>query len=234
MGNPEKFAAVEDNFIHIHGALVRDLARIVEGGERLFFDSFPRFARILSAHTELEEELFFPALEERAPGATVTTEVPHREIEDDLAQLVGWSEGMDVPDFSRVQARLAGFQRDLECHLIEERRVVMPAMMENFSAEELWALDGRIMEFCSPEFMEEMMPWWFTHMGLEGRVAVGRNMVAGIDPAFVPVLSGWISNGLDTDEWLELIARVPQLATGSICIPVQVARESLDLGAAGK
>ena len=39
MYNPEKFAAVEDNFIHIHGALVRDLGRIVKGDEDLF--AFP-------------------------------------------------------------------------------------------------------------------------------------------------------------------------------------------------
>jgi len=221
--NPEKFAAVEDNFIHIHGALVRDLGRIVKGDESLFFGSFPRFSRILEAHTQLEEELFFPALEARAPGSTLSTEVPHREIEDHLAQLVEWSEPGPGPDFAKVKERLILFQRELECHLVEERRVVMPAMMENFSAEELWALDGRIMEFCSPEFMEEMMPWWFVHMDLEGRVAVGGNMVASVDAGFVPVLAQWISDGLEAGAWLELVARVPGLGAGSTRIEVAVA-----------
>jgi len=221
--NPEKFAAVEDNFIHIHGALVRDLGRIVKGDEGLFFGSFPRFSRILAAHTQLEEELFFPALEARAPGSTLSTEVPHREIEDHLAQLVEWSEAGPGSDFAKVKERLILFQRELECHLVEERRVVMPAMMENFSAEELWALDGRIMEFCSPEFMEEMMPWWFVHMDLEGRVAVGGNMVASVDAGFVPVLAQWISDGLEAGAWLELVARVPGLGAGSTRIEVAVA-----------
>ena len=223
MYNPEKFAAVEDNFIHIHGALVRDLGRIVKGDEGLFFGSFPRFSRILEAHTQLEEELFFPALEARAPGSTLSTEVPHREIEDHLAQLVEWSEAGPGPDFAKVKERLILFQRELECHLVEERRVVMPAMMENFSAEELWALDGRIMEFCSPEFREAMMPWWFVHMDLEGRVAVGGNMVASVDAGFVPVLAQWISDGLEAGAWLELVARVPGLGAGSTRIEVAVA-----------
>ena len=223
MYNPEKFAAVEDNFIHIHGALVRDLGRIVKGDEDLFFGSFPRFSRILEAHTQLEEELFFPALEARAPGSTLSTEVPHREIEDHLAQLVEWSEAGPGPDFAKVKERLILFQRELECHLVEERRVVMPAMMENFSAEELWALDGRIMEFCSPEFMEEMMPWWFVHMDLDGRVAVGGNMVASVDAGFVPVLAQWISDGLEAGAWLELVARVPGLGAGSTRLEVAVA-----------
>jgi len=208
---PEKFAAVEDNFIHIHGALVRNLEAIVDGGPGSFFEAFPRFARILEAHTRLEEELFFPALEERAPGATAITDVAHQEIEEHLAQLLSWAERTEVPDFPVIRERLLGFQRELEIHLIEERRIVMPAMMDNFSAEELWALDARIMEFCPPEFMAEMMPWWFEHMDIEGRVAVARNMVAGVDPQFVPVLAQWIAEGIDAAAWNELLDRVPDL-----------------------
>ena len=232
MHDPEKFAAVEDNFIHIHGALLKDLARIIDGGVPLFLESFGRFARILAVHTYLEEELFFPALEERAPGSSSSTEAPHREIEEHLVQLAAWAEGIDAPSPATVRERLIRFQRELEGHLIEETRVVMPAMMENFSAEELWALDGRIMEFCSPEFMQEMMPWWFIHMDLEGRVAVAGNMVTGVDPNFVPVLAQWIATGLDANGWQELVARVPALgeAHGQIVLEIQVtdARVSAD------
>lgn len=211
MYDAERFAAVEDNFIHIHGALLRDLEGIVEAGHRGFQESFPRFARILEAHTLLEEKLFFPALEEREPGASQIADAAHREIEEHLAQLVRWAGTPGAPDFPQVAEKLECFRRELEIHLVEERRVVMPAMMENFSAEELWALDGRIMEFCSPEFMQEMMPWWFIHMDLEGRVAVARNMIAGVDPGFVPVLAGWIAEGLAPDAWHQLLERVPGL-----------------------
>jgi hemerythrin superfamily protein len=223
MYNEEKFAAVEDNFIHIHGALLTDLGRIVDGEKHVFFESFPRFARILSKHTEIEDRLFFPALEKRAPGATRIVDLPHKEIEDHLAKLLTWSRGIDYPGQCQVRERLMCFERELETHLLEERRVVMPAMMENFSAAELWALDGRIMEFCSPEFMQEMMPWWFIHMDLAGRVAVAQNMLGGVDPDFVPVLCQWISDGLDTEAWLELLTRVPALAQGPTRVEVQVA-----------
>ncbi|MCS5637484.1 MAG: hemerythrin domain-containing protein [Myxococcota bacterium] len=211
MHDAEKFAAVEDNFIHIHGALLHDLQGIVEAGSRGFQESFPRFARILEAHTLLEDKLFFPALEEREPGASQIADGAHQEIEEHLAQLVGWVDAPLAPSFPRVAEKLDCFRRELEIHLVDERRVVMPAMMENFSADELWALDGRIMEFCSPEFMQEMMPWWFIHMDLEGRVAVAGNMIAGVDPGFVPVLAGWIEEGLDPDAWHQLLDRVPGL-----------------------
>ena len=232
MYDPEKFAAVQDNFIHIHGALLRDLARIIDGGLSVFLESFGRFARILTVHTQLEEELFFPALEARAPGSSSSTEAPHRELEEQLVQFAAWAEGIDTPSPATVRERLIRFQQELEAHLIEEMRVVMPAMMRNFSAEELWALDGRIMEFCSPEFMQEMMPWWFIHMDLEGRVAVAGNMVTGVDPNFVPVLAQWIAGGLDLDAWQELVARVPALgeAQGQAVLEIQVtdARDSAD------
>ena len=78
MYDPEKYAAVADNFVYVHRALRRDLARIIEGGRELFESDFPRFARILAKHTELEDVLFFPALEERvgagrhSPGTSDT------------------------------------------------------------------------------------------------------------------------------------------------------------------
>ena len=116
MYNPEKFNAVADNFFHIHGALIRDLAGIIDGGEPFFFESFPRFSRILAAHTQLEEELFFPALEERAPGSSSSTEAPHRELEEQLVQFAAWAEGIDTPSPATVRERLIRFQQELEAH----------------------------------------------------------------------------------------------------------------------
>ncbi|MAW77937.1 MAG: hypothetical protein CMJ95_11215, partial [Planctomycetes bacterium] len=68
MHDPDKYAAVADNFVYVHRALRRDLARIIAGGEPLFASDFARFARILEKHSELEDVLFFPPLEQRAPG----------------------------------------------------------------------------------------------------------------------------------------------------------------------
>ena len=73
------------------------------------------------------------------------------------------------------------------------------------------------------EFMQEMMPWWFIHMDLEGRVAVAGNMVTGVDADFVPVLAQWIAGGLDPDAWQQLIAHVPALDPGSASIQVKMA-----------
>ena len=50
MVDPDKYAAVADNFVYVHRALRRDLERIIAGGEELFATDFPRFARILEKH----------------------------------------------------------------------------------------------------------------------------------------------------------------------------------------
>jgi len=206
MFDQEKYAAVADNFVYVHRALRRDLARIIAGGPSLFESDFPRFARILAKHTELEEVLFFPALEERSPGATAMTSDPHSEIEALVETLV--EEGAN----EETSERLASLQQRLEAHLREEEEVVMPAMMEHFEAAELWAQDARIMEFCSPEFMQEMLPWWFTHIDAEDRVCVAQNMTLGVPPEVLPVLSQWISSGLPESEWGALVETVPALA----------------------
>ena len=87
----------------------------------------------------------------------------------------------------------------------------MPAMMDHFEAAEIWALDGRIMEFCSPEFMQEMLPWWFEHIDVEDRVCVAQNMAVGVPEDFLPVLCQWIAAGLAESEWAELTEKVPAL-----------------------
>ena len=206
MHDQEKFAAVAANFIYVHRALRRDLARIIAGGPELFVSDFPRFARILAKHTELEDVLFFPALEERAPGSTAMTSDPHRKIEALAEALVADGGEGDI------SARLEALQAQLEAHLAEEEEVVMPAMMEHFEAAEIWALDGRIMEFCPPEFMQEMLPWWFTHIDAEDRVAVAQNMAVGVPPEVLPVLAQLISAGLAENDWEELVESVPALA----------------------
>ncbi len=208
MYDPEKYAAVADNFIYVHRALRRDLSRIIEGGSELFESDFPRFARILAKHTELEDVLFFPALEERAPGSTAMTTDPHQEIEALADALVADDSGDDPAE------RLRALQELLEAHLREEEELVMPAMMEHFEAAEIWALDGRIMEFCPPEFMQEMLPWWFTHIDAADRVAVAENMAVGVPPEVLSMLGQLISAGLAEGDWEELIEHVPALAAG--------------------
>ena len=208
MYDPEKYAAVADNFIYVHRALRRDLSRIIEGGSELFESDFPRFARILAKHTELEDVLFFPALEERAPGSTAMTTDPHQEIEALADALVADDSGDDPAE------RLRALQELLEAHLREEEELVTPAMMEHFEAAEIWALDGRIMEFCPPEFMQEMLPWWFTHIDAADRVAVAENMAVGVPPEVLSMLGQLISAGLAEGDWEELIEHVPALAAG--------------------
>jgi len=212
MADDARFDAVADNFIYIHRALSHDLAGILQGGAECFLRDFPRFARILDKHSELEERLFFPALEARAPGATAVTVDPHREIEEHLRELEKFvSEPAGELSGNRLRASLATLQERLEAHLAEEQRIVMPEMMRHFSAEELWALDARIMEFCSPEFMQEMMPWWFLHMEAEDRAAVARNMLGGVDAELLPVLCQWIAEGLGEEAWQQLVEGVPAL-----------------------
>ena len=204
MVDQEKYAAVADNFIYVHRALRRDLERIIAGGESLFVSDFPRFARILEKHSEVEDALFFPALEERAPGTTGSSIDQHKEIEELVRSLAGGNS-------SDIQGELVRLQSLLLSHLDDEEEKIMPAMMEHFEAAEIWALDGRIMEFCSPEFLQEMLPWWFTYIDAADRVCVAQNMTVGVPPEVLPMLCQWIAAGLDENEWNDLVDKVPAL-----------------------
>ena len=62
------------------------------------------------------------------------------------------------------------------------------------------------------EFMQEMLPWWFTHIDAADRVCVANNMTVGVPPEALPMLCQWIAAGLDESEWNQLVAQVPALA----------------------
>ena len=203
--DPEKYAAVADNFVYVHRALRRDLDRIIDGGGELFQSDFPRFARILEKHSELEDQLFFPALEERAPGITRESDDQHQQVETLVADLA-------TGKCNDTAKSLFQLRELLHSHLEEEEQKVMPAMMDHFEAAEIWALDGRIMDFCSPEFMQEMLPWWFKNIDAVDRVCVAQNMSVGVPSEVLPVLSLWIAEGVKDQDWADLVAKVPELA----------------------
>lgn len=204
----EKFAAVADNFVYVHRALRRDLDRIVAEGPEVFQSDFPRFARILEKHSELEDDLFFAALEERAPGVTGDSTQQHEQIEA-LVETLSSGKSTDVP------GELAQLREQLFQHLEDEENKIMPAMMDHFEASEIWALDAKIMEFCSPEFMQEMLPWWFSNLTPEDRVCVAQNMSVGVPSEILPVISLWIAEGVKDQDWADLVARVPELVSAT-------------------
>jgi hypothetical protein len=71
------------------------------------------------------------------------------------------------------------------------------------------------MEFCPPDFMQEMLPWWFTHIDADDRVAVAENMAVGVPPEVLSVLAQLISAGLSEGDWEELVEQVPALSSSA-------------------
>ncbi|MGH7697184.1 MAG: hemerythrin domain-containing protein [Candidatus Dormibacteria bacterium] len=114
-----------------------------------YFDNLLRF---LDAHHGGEDALLWPVLSRRCPEAAELLERMEGEHQAiDRARhtagdhLQGWTQSAD-PEFGRDLAQsLRDLRRELEAHLGEEEREILPLASKNVSPEEWGALPGHAM-----------------------------------------------------------------------------------------
>ena len=102
---------------------------------------FARLKTELEAHTQLEEQIFYPALKEEEETRDITLEgiEEHRVVKALLKEM----EGMQV-DSEQWTAKLAVLKENVEHHVEEEEGEMFPKARKALPKEKLEALGGRI------------------------------------------------------------------------------------------
>jgi len=102
---------------------------------------FARLKTELEAHTQLEEQIFYPALKEEEETRDITLESieEHRVVKALLKEM----EGMQV-DSEQWTAKLAVLKENVEHHVEEEEGEMFPKARKALPKEKLEALGARI------------------------------------------------------------------------------------------
>ena len=102
---------------------------------------FARLKTELEAHTQLEEQIFYPALKEEEETRDITLESieEHRVVKALLKEM----EGMQV-DSEQWTAKLAVLKENVEHHVEEEEGEMFPKARKALPKEKLEALGGRL------------------------------------------------------------------------------------------
>ena len=118
-------------FVGVHLGLraeVATLIRAVDDGDLVLADRRARLLeRVLGHHHHAEDNVLFPALQARQPGAEISTaelEAQHVQLDVALAALVD-----DVTTIEDVRTLV-------ERHLADEERLVLPVWLSSFTADE--------------------------------------------------------------------------------------------------
>jgi Hemerythrin HHE cation binding domain len=155
----------DDFFTLIHKGQRRDLfaatvrAGTLDWNDRSDVDAFERhwieIHRMLVAHAHQEETHFFPLLSAPTSELIDAELAMHEDLDRalaELSQLVGAAAADPTPDAGlRVYRRLTEFVASYLLHQLEEETVVMPAIWEHCTDEEIEAARSRFVTGQAPE-----------------------------------------------------------------------------------
>jgi hypothetical protein len=155
----------DDFFTLIHKGQRRELfAAIVKAGtldwnDRSDAAAFERYwieiHRMLVAHAKQEETHFFPLLFERTSEIIDAEHAVHADLDralTELSQLVGSTAAAPTPEAGLfVYRRLTEFVASYLLHQLEEETIVMPAIWQHCTDEEIEAARSRFVAGQAPE-----------------------------------------------------------------------------------
>eukprot|EP00931_Biecheleriopsis_adriatica_P030430 TRINITY_DN1793_c0_g1_i1.p1 TRINITY_DN1793_c0_g1~~TRINITY_DN1793_c0_g1_i1.p1 ORF type:complete len:250 (-),score=74.64 TRINITY_DN1793_c0_g1_i1:124-873(-) len=196
--------AVEDNYVFIHNAFRNHLEYILSlptSQPTSIAAELEKWWSILQVHTRVEDELFMPALEGRGYKVPQFIHDGHTNLEAAVSKA---QKLVTSGSPEEVQKALQEIKKTLMQHLEEEEENIMPAMLDKFTFDELWALDSLIINpklgYCDQDMLMKITFWWFGNItSAEGWALMKNFGAAG-------------SNGkLPRAAWESLVALIPVL-----------------------
>lgn len=100
--------------------LLRDLAETTDGETRRREELRDRLLRELEIHTQIEDELFYPAVRDVSPLLSIA-HAEHRQIDDQLATVM-----RTAPDDPEFVAEVRMLEKTLRHHTMEEEQRMFP------------------------------------------------------------------------------------------------------------
>jgi len=191
--------AVVGNYVFIHNAFRNHLDYIIllQSQESTKTKAeLEKWVQILKAHSSVEDDLFMPCLESRGYQVPEFIHEGHRRCEEASAKAVEKTPG---PEAKRA---LLDLKEALMQHLEEEEHNIMPAMVDKFTTEELWALDSLIinMGYVDNDLLMKITFWWFGNITSSEGWSLMKNFgVAGK------------SGKLTRSHWQKLQSQIPAL-----------------------
>ncbi len=113
------------------------------GGDPNFTETFNRLNEMLRLHSQIEEEVLYPVMEEFEETADLikASYEDHHQLDQTLTRLS--SKAPNQEEFQEILAELRG---DLENHIEEEEETLFPQVEELLEANQLDEMGRRIQE----------------------------------------------------------------------------------------
>jgi hypothetical protein len=97
-------------------------------------------------------------------------------------------------------------------HVKKEEEIVVPLVMKHFTSDEQKSMIQSAVGGYTPEQLMKTFPWIVKAQTPEDRVTfIFDDLMSLMPPDVFGAVTGWIREGIPTDDWQDIVRRAPQL-----------------------
>jgi hemerythrin-like domain-containing protein len=216
---------------YIHDAILREVAELEEVARQLnrddaeeiaaFGDRMSWFGTLVHKHEETEEEVLFPALNERIQFVAETYFYDHDDFDEHvLADINTALAALGIADGNgarkegahRLWRESVALNEHMRLHISKENELLIPHLEAEFDLAEQAELAGAMAGMVEPELMGQLVAWLYQGQTADDREGMIRFLQMILPDEGLAGVTGMLST-LGDAEWAEMERRIPELAS---------------------
>ena len=217
-------------YLYIHDAILREVAdlelvaRELNGEDATevtaLADRMTWFHKMVKQHEHAEEEILFPAMNDRYRFVAETYKFDHDHFEDQVF------DGIDAAFAGLARSNGNGERKDhlrllhrqnialnvhMKLHISKENELLIPKLEKEFDIEEQIAIAGGMAGMFDPQLMGETVGFMYRGQSVQDREGMIRFLMNVLPEEAFGGLSGMLE-GMGADDWAEMQRRIPELS----------------------
>ena len=218
-------------YLYVHDAILREVAHYEELAKHLdrdnaddvaaFGEKLAWFHNAVKVHEHTEEEVLFPALNERFEYVAEAYAFDHEDFEPNVfagldAAIAGLGRASGTGErreFSELLYRqTVALNEHMRLHITKENELLIPHLEAEFDFDEQAHIAGAMAGLVDPPLMGEMVGWMYRGQPAADREGMVRFLMRILPPEAFAGLSGMLA-GIDAVDWAEIQRRIPELSS---------------------
>ena len=170
--------------------------------------------RVMRAHFGGEELGLFPQLAGRfqhIDDAYLQDHKAEDELFSSLHEAMDGALSGDTVSMAALVRNCIALSVSVTLHSTKEDECILPLAAEQFSPAEQGEMVGKILSTITPDDMVDFAPWIVDNQPLSAAEAYVRVLMETMPEQVFASAKGWIKDGISTEKWQDLEARIPEL-----------------------
>ena len=217
-------------YLYVHDAILRQVVQYEETAKHLdrdsadevaaFADQISWFHAMVKAHEHTEEQVLFPALNERFTYVTEAYAFDHEDFEPHVfGGLDDALSGLQKADANGERKEMAdllyrqsvALNEHMRLHITKENELLIPKLEAEFDLDEQARIAGAMAGLVEPAMMGDIVGWMYDGQTAQDREGMLRFLQRILPPPAMAGISGMLA-AKDDAAWADVVRRVPELA----------------------